>query len=588
MTSPLMQNSKHSPGLQQQQWSERSPQQRSLHATATEPSRRRQQPQQPASAPKPRTVEELWAILDSAPTGQPVEIDAGLLYGGESSYDDRSAGAASGSASPGATSFTAREHRQQWQEPAADDFRLSAYRPPVDELAEGSLGPLQDSTAARAAYSRGRQQPQKQGQQQQSGWSPGSAASPPGDEQPKPYKSSPSSQRHHHHWQLCDENAQQQEELAPCTSRRSSHQLLLDEFAAAEGDDRGCLLAAAAAAATTSQLLRRRRDDRLEQLAKPRTQLWERCSARRAEQQRDELAQCTFAPTTGRPPSRHRLVPGLPVEDRLLKAADGRQVALEHAAREAASAEVAECTFAPRLLSDPTRHLRDPERRPIHQRLGEEQRQRSAKLAAARLKGDIAGPELTFQPALNQRSLALAAARRERDLFAGPTRPRSTGGAAIMPASPGTAVADCTFSPAVNPASKALLEGSIAVPADFHERQRFFAAKRELAARRAAVAAASEACTFRPDTGNAVEVLAQSDARSWQLLESKTERCERMAREEAERQAARRAAREAEVYGALEFRPTLNPRSLAIGKVSGPPGKQVLRLGRRSSMCSQL
>lgn len=42
------------------------------------------------------------------------------------------------------------------------------------------------------------------------------------------------------------------------------------------------------------------------------------------------------------------------------------------------------------------------------------------------------------------------------------------------------------------------------------------------------------------------------------------ERYERLAHEEAERQAARRAAKEAEVYAGLAFKPQLNPRSRAL------------------------
>ena len=44
-------------------------------------------------------------------------------------------------------------------------------------------------------------------------------------------------------------------------------------------------------------------------------------------------------------------------------------------------------------------------------------------------------------------------------------------------------------------------------------------------------------------------------------------RCERMALEEAARLEARRAAKEAEVYGGLDFKPQLNPRSLRMAKV---------------------
>lgn len=57
-------------------------------------------------------------------------------------------------------------------------------------------------------------------------------------------------------------------------------------------------------------------------------------------------------------------------------------------------------------------------------------------------------------------------------------------------------------------------------PADFQERLRFYSLRRQLKQRAAAAAAGTESCTFRPDTGNAVQVLALSAARAGQVLES--------------------------------------------------------------------
>lgn len=53
------------------------------------------------------------------------------------------------------------------------------------------------------------------------------------------------------------------------------------------------------------------------------------------------------------------------------------------------------------------------------------------------------------------------------------------------------------------------------------------------------------------------------------------ERYERLAREEAARQAARRAAKEAEIYGGMDFKPQLNPRSLALAP-AGSGGVEAL------------
>lgn len=44
----------------------------------------------------------------------------------------------------------------------------------------------------------------------------------------------------------------------------------------------------------------------------------------------------------------------------------------------------------------------------------------------------------------------------------------------LQPANAAAEDVECTFAPALNPASEALLEGSAAVPADFFRRQRHF------------------------------------------------------------------------------------------------------------------
>lgn len=61
------------------------------------------------------------------------------------------------------------------------------------------------------------------------------------------------------------------------------------------------------------------------------------------------LQECTFAPKTGRPPNRQRLAAGLPVEDRLQLGLAGRAQALERARGEQEREQLADCTFAPQV-----------------------------------------------------------------------------------------------------------------------------------------------------------------------------------------------------------------------------------------------
>ena len=132
----------------------------------------------------------------------------------------------------------------------------------------------------------------------------------------------------------------------------------------------------------------------------------------------------------------------------------------------------------------------------------------------AHLPQDLASSDLTFQPRLNPRSLRLAAAKEERELFGGGANRAQSGAAASASGSD----EGPSFAPAINPASRRLLDESEQVPSDFEARQRHYARLREDKARSAAAPAGS--LTFRPDTGNAVEVLALSARRSGQLLET--------------------------------------------------------------------
>jgi hypothetical protein len=191
-----------------------------------------------------------------------------------------------------------------------------------------------------------------------------------------------------------------------------------------------------------------------------------------------------------------------------------------------------------------------------------------------------------------------------------------------------------TFFPGINRASERLLEDSATVPADFQKRLRYYSLRKQLRQAAAAGAADAEACTFTPDTGNALQVLALSATRAGNLLETEQasgvfcgccafaagcsracmthldvtasqhesawlltlvahpvmvlyclycfvqERYERLGADEAERQAARRAAREAEVYGGLRFQPQLNQRSLAMAP-AGSGGVEALANAER-------
>ena len=112
----------------------------------------------------------------------------------------------------------------------------------------------------------------------------------------------------------------------------------------------------------------------------------QRLDALRREKQVAEMAECTFAPTTGRPPVGPKAHSHLKVEDRLLLTTGQRK---EEVARrlqeEREEAQRASCTFAPHLVAPPERHIKEP-RRPIYERLNEEWKRKVAVLAEATAK----------------------------------------------------------------------------------------------------------------------------------------------------------------------------------------------------------
>lgn len=287
----------------------------------------------------------------------------------------------------------------------------------------------------------------------------------------------------------------------------------------------------------------------------------QRLDTLRREKQVAEMAECTFAPLTGRPPIGPRAQPHLKVEDRLLLTAGQRK---EEAARrlheERDEAERASCPFVPQLVAPPDRHIREP-RRPIHERLNEEWRRKEAVMAEATAK---ANEGASFKPTLNPASIRLAAKKRCQATEKGPT----TKQALYTPA-------EATFQPSINPVSTRMVEMSANVPSDFHRRQRHFDRRRQEHRQVIATTALTEGnqCTFHPETtGTATTVLALSNRRFCLAVEEPEQRWDRMAVVESEIREARLKAKSAQVHAEeASFIPKLNPRSLRLAESKSRP-----------------
>ena len=233
-------------------------------------------------------------MLSSVPEGQPFEIDTRLLYSPQSSY-----------VASGATSPSGRSMRSSHEGSLADLGR--AAHPPGRQRQQqrdsGSHGGSQFSLPAYRASTKG-QHPLFAAVEEAA-----AALAPLHSDQPSPWRS----QQHAPGPRAAAQQQQQQQDgrqrrptsggagrlaaLSPGGSlgslgsggsrpasaplrgpgSRAGRQLLLDD-ALGQGV-RG----------STAELLRQGREERLQQLAQPRTQLWQRCAQIKALEEREEL-----------------------------------------------------------------------------------------------------------------------------------------------------------------------------------------------------------------------------------------------------------------------------------------------------------
>jgi hypothetical protein len=340
-----------------------------------------------------------------------------------------------------------------------------------------------------------------------------------------------------------------------------------------------------------------------ERLSLSKIRALQRLEELRLEKQCAEMAECSFAPLTGRPPIGPRAAQiQLKVEDRLLLAANQRKHDVaKRLQQEREENERAACTFAPQLLPPRDRQLREKPYIPLPERLNDEWRRKETLLEQARAKADA---EVSFKPKINPVSVHLAEQRRLRKE---PEKKNSQkiakedeeegGNPDKIPARRGdyTKEDDFTdFQTKINPVSQRMLEISSRVPFDFHRRQLHFLKKREENIHSLALEPIGDTkeCSFKPYTGDtATTMLALSEKHFDQAVEGPEERWTRMAFREAQQKEERLRAKEAEIRAEeATFQPQLNPRSLYIAeeKAYRQQQQQILYGGDNSGAGGQL
>ncbi|BDA48748.1 hypothetical protein COCOBI_12-4300 [Coccomyxa sp. Obi] len=315
-------------------------------------------------------------------------------------------------------------------------------------------------------------------------------------------------------------------------------------------------------------------DARIARLAKPRTQLWEKCAAMKREEEGGELAHCTFAPKTGRGPTSgpKATIARLPAPTRLYAHHDSKYRQWERLKAERDKEDLKDCTFAPAVNACTGPHT------PLHRRLSELQRQRSERLARMRLAREAEDSDATFSPAVNDRSLRMALAKQIRELHDEVPASQRLSAARALPAPTPDVEAGFTFAPELNQRSERLLEDSEQLPGDFFARQRFF---HDLKLRRLRVLQAEEDadCTFSPETkGQSAVILAASAKSADHVGQTALEqaRCslhsenhiqaERLAVADKHRVEGARADAAHDYYSQFPFQPAINERSRRLVK----------------------
>ena len=199
----------------------------------------------------------------------------------------------------------------------------------------------------------------------------------------------------------------------------------------------------------------------------------------------------------------------------------------------------------------------DVEQRPLHERVGELQRQRRQKLQEAKVKEEQSNPELTFKPAINERSARIA----ERE---GPVIKRLVENSEASLQRKLAKMAEIEierereqrFRPSSNPNSDRILSASDKFAGkSFFERQ-----EEDLRRRHTALDEAEVEYPFKPTLGANTDLIVQERER-----ETPEERIDRLAYKDKERQELSREVVQEQYYSQFSFKPRINKVSKQLG-----------------------
>lgn len=308
----------------------------------------------------------------------------------------------------------------------------------------------------------------------------------------------------------------------------------------------------------------RSKDSHIDRLAKSRRQEWEARDRVRMEAEEQKFREsCTFKPNLVSQQAQHAkitsLTPAVPVEVRLINEANNKHSLRERAKRHIEEQELIHtCTFKPKINAT-SRYL-DTNHRPLHERVGELQREKRQRLQQAKVREERSNPDLTFKPTINEKSQRIAGV--DRSIVGNVTQRlvQKTEASLQKKLRKMAKIAlereqAQSFRPATNPNSDRILTAS-----DKFANKTFFERQEEALAKKTAALALEQNCadfTFKPQIGTASEMIAGK--------ETLEERLERLAYKHRDLQKASRESVQEQYYSQFTFQPKINKISKALG-----------------------
>ena len=158
-------------------------------------------------------------------------------------------------------------------------------------------------------------------------------------------------------------------------------------------------------------------EQKIEQLARPRSELIEKREKMRRDREMGEDNECTFKPCITPYKSVNRSFSEYPVEERLYQDAETKFNERERIKREKEDQLANKFPYSPQVQASVSKLVgikRD--KPPLYQRLEEVQKEMSERKKIIRLEAENNDPDLTFRPQINQNSNLLAQMKKNREL----------------------------------------------------------------------------------------------------------------------------------------------------------------------------